>query len=441
MNNYYTQEQIKLINQFMDLSGWLEPTFEDGQTYSNFQMELMGLIKKRSEYQDLYRLRDTVNYEGEKVLAHDFVSIHHLELKNLSARHGLTKWTDQIDDLESRGVLPKCRRPYDMKKKKTYGYNLTSNTWRNHKDIIRRTRSCRAPNVVTTNSISSKQKVEQNYPREQPLFLVKLQLEEAFKNLRFRADFFPFLERLYKQAIKGKISAVSLYDYQRQILSIVNGKYWASYTGTGRVYSSLTNLHRCLRRRLEINDDGAWKPLVEIDVKACVATILAYFYTYPTSVSIPKDQKEKEKKKYIHLIENKDFYTSMFNAIYKSRSHQKTAWSSYLNGGTNYKINLMQLSFQAEFPILYKILNALLSSHCKEVRKTVCEKTFEIESEIMVGDVFGHFSVRQVPIITIHDAILTTEEHLESILHHLKQAFINKLGITPQLEVTHHKKQ
>ena len=66
--------------------------------------------------------------------------------------------------------------------------------------------------------------------------------------------------------------------------------------------------------------------------------------------------------------------------------------------------------------------------------KYVGSQIMEIESRIMIESIYNDYH-NEFKLITIHDAVLVTGEHVDTIVSEIKKQFQSIIGITPQITI------
>jgi hypothetical protein len=216
-------------------------------------------------------------------------------------------------------------------------------------------------------------------------------------------------------------------------------EFWYSRSKGGRLYSSITLMPKVFRRHLLM--DG--RPLIEIDIKAAQLTIIASLYDqWVIPYSDSEEEARSEKERYNEVLINKDIYTDIFNNLCNGdREKIKTTISTWLNGGILY-ISICDI-LGKHFPHLANFLSGETSYSDQgthnpmmqtPIDKRVGRQIMEIESKIMIENIFNDYHDK-FKMITIHDAILVTEEHVDTIVKEIKKQFKDTIGIIPQVTV------
>ena len=190
----------------------------------------------------------------------------------------------------------------------------------------------------------------------------------------------------------------------------------------GRVYVYPTVIPKKLRSRLRWNG----KPLWSIDISASQPLLHALLYD---------DTDLKEREEYLQLVSSGELYNNLNERLSKpfdlddedQRSQFKQALFPSIFYGhpeTKDKGELWNL-FNAEFPTLSKKITKAKGTggDYRELPKTMQT----IEAEIMIQEVIGNLDI--LPLIPIHDCVLTTEEHVETVEAQIRKVFKNDLNL------------
>ncbi len=279
------------------------------------------------------------------------------------------------------------------------------------------------------------------------------------------------------------------FDYCKHLLGamqsvkITNGEYNLKHTPTsdGRVHTEITRLPKFLRKHLRY--DG--KRLGEVDISASVPTMLycvlrdycggnphlraviqpskEYYHHYMfTKSSVELDMTEVglfgerllsgdfydsfiEEMHKIHLIDNslkKDEYflknvRKMFKRKFDGdesdlRAVMKKNILSMFNAKPGYYKN-EEYVFGKEYPSILKWIKKF-----KEVNhRYFSYLTLQTESYFMLDMVARALNKKhrgKVPILTLHDCIITTEDNLELVENFMKEVLTESMGFIPKMK-------
>lgn len=234
--------------------------------------------------------------------------------------------------------------------------------------------------------------------------------------------------------------------------------YNRSYSNN-RFNSSITSLNKVVRPFLLVNN----KPLISIDIKSSQPYILAsvlnynfynkesrynYYSIDPVGGSIlfPRflEGKEKGIEQYRNISFEDDFYSIVLrNELGRepttiernSLKHKTMQFLFYNNSKAKQKSELSYLVNQ--FPQVNDFIVSCLNS--------IGEKRFayllqRAESFLVLDTVCVEFNneYKSAPFFTIHDAVLTTEEHYEELYRIMFEQLKLMTGINPGLKIEKH---
>lgn len=213
----------------------------------------------------------------------------------------------------------------------------------------------------------------------------------------------------------------------------------------GRYHTNISCFHKVLRPFLRV--DG--QPLVEVDVSACQPLCLAVLLhdikkDILTSVPLTEEQtrlahtlsifpvccaseEEDDTIRYKKDCESGKFYERMQEICKvdsKSQMKKKMFKDVFFGKRT-----------LAGFRSLYPTMTRLIEWVKRHDYRHLSHELQRIESSIVIDDACDVMRVEhsEVPILTIHDAILTTGEHVGLVKDVLRAAF-NRRGVNPQIK-------
>jgi hypothetical protein len=294
-------------------------------------------------------------------------------------------------------------------------------------------------------------------------------LDSQFKTnkLSIHTNVNEFLNNLYRSVISNLNSEneiTILKNYIGRNLNIIddinNGiLYYNRSYSNNRFNSSITSLNKTTRQFLLVNN----KPLISIDIKSSQPYILAsildcnfysnksqynYYSIGPVGGSIlfPRFLKGKEKgiKQYRNISFEDDFYSIVLKnelgreptTIERNRLKHKTMqFLFYNNPKAKEKAELSYLVNQ--FPQINDFICSCLDR--------IGEKRFayllqRAESFLVLDNVCVEFhnKYNSAPFFTIHDAVLTTEEHYEELYQIMNEQLRLMTGINPGIKIEKH---
>jgi len=218
-------------------------------------------------------------------------------------------------------------------------------------------------------------------------------------------------------------------DYYERSVEWIEAKDWRFSVGqiTGRVFTNITGLPRELRPFLRL--DG--EPLVEIDVSACQPLLLYQLY----------QKGEPEVTKYLDVVLSGQFYETLDKLLEKPygkerRDELKRAIFTqvFFDEIWPVKSPLCQ-AFYDQFPVLYSEIVKFKTPNYK----ALSHRLQRDEAEIVINTVVGRLMENPIiPVVTVHDCILTTPAHAKEVESLLKEAFAEKVGVMPNVKHKNH---
>jgi len=233
------------------------------------------------------------------------------------------------------------------------------------------------------------------------------------------------------------------------------------YSRYGRVFSNVTNLPREIRPYLRI---GA-EPLVSVDVRNCQPLLLCLIKQRKNKTSGRKKDKQTKKESkpstdatserfsfegidntevmdfatepsqiscsYQKLCEGGGFYEHMMGLLGTGdRDKVKTTAYHYLFGPTTFRSRFADV-FEREFPEIAGTVRTMKRGGYERVARALQE----IESDLMIHTACKHImqSDPSIPLVTIHDAVMTTPAHVETVTAAIRDAFATR-GLSPSFK-------
>jgi len=192
----------------------------------------------------------------------------------------------------------------------------------------------------------------------------------------------------------------------------------------GRVHTNITSLRGECRKHLEI--DG--QKLVEIDIVNSQPVFVAQLYKKARLADEGYDGKFEA------LCASGEIYDYLMAKVgLTDRAQFKTELFKKVLYANKYPAKpgpLLRL-FAAEFPHLFAFIHDQQEAG---VMKLACQMQ-KAESALMIAGVCGHFAQHhpEVPLITVHDAVLTTPQYVEMVKKQITKEFAIK-GMTVTLK-------
>lgn len=193
--------------------------------------------------------------------------------------------------------------------------------------------------------------------------------------------------------------------YKQQIESISKKKFHVAIDINGRFHHNLTNLKKELRQYLTINNE----PLIGFDVVNSQPTFLSLLLT-----SIGYNSEDLSK--YIELCSKGLIYEHLngkrFDSDSERKAFKKKLFSSVFFGKVSNMNTAIGLKFKDSFPNIFEAIKKLKNEHgtnyiANRLQETEAKFIFDLIKyiNIEVGD--------DVPLISLHDAIYTTENNID----------------------------
>jgi len=191
-----------------------------------------------------------------------------------------------------------------------------------------------------------------------------------------------------------------------------------------RVFSPITSLPKDLRPYLIHNNQFLW----DTDMSCALPTLFNVYL---------KDLNTEDVKLYRWLTsETKDNYGlyEFLGELWNIDDRDKVKiLSMVLFFGNNYTITNYRRSFRQEFPNVYKVMSHLK----KENYKFLAGDLMNLERKIMIDTVVSDFLDLDPGkmVLTIHDGVLTLEEHTIQIKNMIQDSAKNIVGVKPKVKI------
>jgi hypothetical protein len=197
----------------------------------------------------------------------------------------------------------------------------------------------------------------------------------------------------------------------------------------GRVYHNFTSLPRDLRQFATFDGAG----LFSVDVGCCQPALLSRLYP----------SKCKERDKYIGLIRDNRFYAylnaQMSEPLDLSDDEQKHRFKELVFHKVFYGRNTSKATeithiFRREFPVLYALVRKAKAKHHRNLPVALQR----LEASTVIDGVSAAFAARhegeRVCLISLHDCLITTEQHVVELASMIREAFGKLLGFEPAVK-------
>lgn len=229
---------------------------------------------------------------------------------------------------------------------------------------------------------------------------------------------------------KNNFSDEQKSHFKISIESITNKAFFTSTSKTNRLYTNLSCIKSGLRQHTTI--DG--KPLYEIDITSSQPVFLGLMMRRNKNV----DQNEVEKylevvcsgKFYEYMAENFGLDVDLDDPEVRSDFKQKF-FTGCLYDIARKKLSKMEIVFGKSFPtilaecrLLKRVDHCVLSQELQKMEARFIYHCVEICAK----------SIGDVPLTTIHDAIISTEENIYMV-EQIVNSELKKLNICPKVKV------
>ena len=227
-----------------------------------------------------------------------------------------------------------------------------------------------------------------------------------------------------------------------------DGTWFFTPDDYGRVHSNISNLNSCLRSCIRWNN----KCLVNIDIcnsqPLFLGVILYDFYVNnckllsfilppPSSLyRIPCDILPQDVEDFIHLVEIGKIYEYIANVagveVKNRKKFKQKIFSEILFCEDKGWVSEYSNLFESLFPNVYNFIVELKKGDYADLAKLLQQ----VESNFMIDGVVGRCmrEYPEMPVFTIHDSIMTTEEYVETLQNIMLEEFA-KLGVRPKLHI------
>jgi hypothetical protein len=257
---------------------------------------------------------------------------------------------------------------------------------------------------------------------------------EKGRALPVHAHLIDWLTRLridYRPALEWLLAQGDLEPSDETAVQFIRDKVWHfSDCPYGRVHSNVTNLKSGLRQFLRI----AGKPLVNLDIRNSQPLIFALILQrhYGPLAGMPDDA-----RRYVELCQEGKFYDVLMieaGIPPDRRSDFKRRFFAHVFFCENWPETESAKAFGAAFPSVYAVVRREKEPDYTELAKNLQRA----ESGLMIGGVATRLmnEAPQIPVLTIHDSIMTTPEHAETVRSVMLEEFA-KAGLRPTIKVDH----
>lgn len=229
---------------------------------------------------------------------------------------------------------------------------------------------------------------------------------------------------------KNNFSCDQKSHFKISVDSILNKAFFTSFSKTNRMYSNLSCIKGGLRQHLTI--DG--KELYQVDITSSQPLFLGLLMRRNENVN------QEEVEKYLEVVcsglfyefiaENAGLTINLKDKKIRSDFKQKF-FTGCLYDVARQKLSTMELVFGKAFPTIL--------AECRRIKQgdycVLSQKLQKMEAKFIYHCVeICAKSIGDVPLTTIHDAIVSTEENIYMVEQIVNDEF-NKLSTNPKVKV------
>lgn len=270
---------------------------------------------------------------------------------------------------------------------------------------------------------------------------------------------YKYLSKWFDDKLKINIPEDLSFSQKIQLNYINENKYRMSIDKFGkRLHTNLTNIPRNLRKYLTYDNQS----LVEIDIKnsqffMAIKLLMDYLKKNDSDffkeIHLKKNNTEKieyiknqneynDIANYILDVTNGNFYERFVNdyrnekKLFLDREDAKKLMLRIMFSKPSYNDDFKKI-FKKRYPTVYNIFNNKKINNDLKINKykALAQTLQRIESGLLLRTVCKNNSLLNVPIFTIHDSILTTQNNIDIIKEVLIQESVNKIGFEPTLTI------
>lgn len=227
---------------------------------------------------------------------------------------------------------------------------------------------------------------------------------------------------------------------------IAQKEWFSTVCPYGRYHSNISSFHRFLRPFLHLEGEH----LVEVDVSHCQPLCLSILLHKQRNNILQSEHHSEEKKLFFQQLfsfplccglednddaiqykkdcETGEMYAKMLNnSKVETRAELKKKMFEEVYFGKRERTALLS-AFRRLYPTMHKLIAAVKERDYRQLSWTMQR----IESEIVINDACDRLRKDHptIPILTIHDAILTTPSFADTVHQHLTAAF-QRRGVNP----------
>lgn len=213
-------------------------------------------------------------------------------------------------------------------------------------------------------------------------------------------------------------------DVYRRSVEFIQLREWffCEDSKTGRIFNNVTSLPKVIRPYLRY--DGS--PLTEVDVSNCQPFLLLSLYAG-----------EAERADYQDAVVGGQFYELIDRHLdvpfgEAKRDKLKKQFLTFFFDRERQTENRIGVAFQKIFPVMFEKIAEMKRENYRNLA-AVLQK---LEAEIIVKGVVREFAQNtRIPLLTIHDSILTTQENVPRVKETMARHFSQRFGVVPKLKI------
>lgn len=216
---------------------------------------------------------------------------------------------------------------------------------------------------------------------------------------------------------------------------IHNKQFFHEPDRNGRFHTNLTNLNSDLRKFLRFRG----KSIVGTDIR----NSQPFFFALVLMDRFKGKDLPEDVKKYIDLCLTGQFYNHLMdeaNVPQEERKKFKTEFfeSVMFNKTPITKWKKQAKAFKLVFPNVWDVIVELKSNvqvYGDDAYKQLANTLQQKEQLIMIIQSASECLKRKIPILTLHDALYCSQEHIEEVSQIILSKFADTYGVTPTLEI------
>uniref|UniRef100_UPI00404B2254 hypothetical protein n=1 Tax=Flavobacterium sp. TaxID=239 RepID=UPI00404B2254 len=134
-------------------------------------------------------------------------------------------------------------------------------------------------------------------------------------------------------------------------------------------------------------------------------------------------------------LELKANYETVYGESLGERDEYKKLMMTNLFTANGYNPKGKQL-FTTTYPFVSSVFKKIKKSDRKRLSKVLQQLESKLVLRVICKEISQHN--KHIPLLTIHDSILTTPEHWETVHRITRDVLLREVGFTPELHITRH---